>query len=136
MTGKSEGAVKIKLHLFRLVYMKNYELQTIDAVEQVVLNSKIALCECKNCAAPIEKKIYFTGVKKPDFYTEKHFQVKKYLSMAYLTLALTVVVVGIIACIDRISMYNNEEYLIEVLLSGESYSSFALIKSEIMESII
>lgn len=42
-----------------------------------------------------------------------------------------------IICVGNIADYSNQEYLTEVLLSGKShYSSFALIKAEIMDNII
>lgn len=55
----------------------------------------------------------------------------------YLCLALCAVALGTIICLGNIADYNNEEYLKKVLLSGESpYSSFKLIKAEIMDLII
>ncbi len=166
VTGKSEGTIKWQLHFFRKIYMKNYEIKIIDDVEQVVLDSKKCLCECRNCGAPIEKRIYFTGVcsycgssdlfarvlmdnrfysitnnmskgmKKPEFYVSKHLKTKKWLFLLYLCLGLSILCLITMVCLNSISNYNDKEYLIEVLLSGKSYSSFSLIKAEIMDTIV
>ena len=167
VTGKSAGMVKLQLHIFRKIYMKGYELEIVDQAEQVVLNSKKCLCECRHCGAPIEKRIYFTGVcaycgssdlfakvltdgrfysienrmskgvKNPEFYTIKNIAKKKRLFQVSLCLALCAVAFGTIMGLDNIADYNDQEYLTKVLLSGEShYSSFKLIKAEIMDLII
>ncbi len=166
VTGKSEIATKMQLNLFRIIYMKGFELLVVNNEEQVVLNSKICTCQCKNCGALMEKRMYFTGVcaycgssdlfarvvadnrfysisnnmsygfNRPGFYTTKGIHFKKLGFAILLGLGLTVVVVGMIACMDSISNYNNEEYLRKVLLSGKGGSSFALIKADIMDSII
>ena len=167
VTGKSEGTVKQQLHFFRKIYMKGYELEIVDHTEQVVLNSKKSICECKNCGAPIEKRIYFTGVcpycgssdlfakvltdsrfysienrmsegvKNPKFYSLKNITMKKKQFLLYLCLGLFAIAIGMIICLGNIADYNNQEYLTEVLLSGKSpYSSYALIKGEIMDNII
>lgn len=167
VTGKSAGMVKLQLHLFRRIYMKGYELEIVERTEQVVLNSKKCMCECKQCGASIEKRIYFTGIcpycgssdlfakvltdskfysienrmsegiKKPEFYSVKGIIMKKCLFLLYLSLGLSAIIIGTIYCLDNAAHYNNKEYLTKVLLSGESpYSSFALIKADIMDSII
>lgn len=167
VTGKNKFAVKMQLHFFRKLYMKNYELKVINKIEQVVLNSKKYICECRNCGAPIEKRIYFTGicpycrgsnlfakvltdnrfysisnnmsdeVKKPGFYALKNIKARKTLFWLYLFLGLSVLSIAIIYGLSNISNYNNEKYLIKVLLSGENhYSSFELIKNEIIKNII
>lgn len=150
VTGKSAGMVRLQLHLFRKIYMKGYELKTADHTEQVVLDSKICICECKACGAPIEKRIYFTGVcpycgssdlfarvltdnrfysienrmsegvKNPEFYSLKNLAMKKSLFLLYLCLGLLVIGIGAIICLGNVADYNNKEYLRKVLLSGES----------------
>lgn len=164
--GKSERKVKSQLNLFRKIYMKGYELKSIDGVEQVVLNSKKCTCQCNNCGALIEKKVYFTGIcpycrssdlfakvltdnrfysiennmsdglKKPEFYSAKNLKTRKKLFPIFLCIVLSVTLISVMAFLDNISNYNDKDYLREVLLSGESYSSYELIKKEIMESII
>ena len=166
VTGKNKYIVMLQLCFFRLIYMKGYTLKFSDNAEQVVLKSKKCLCECKNCGAPIEKRIYFTGicsycgssdlfarvltdnkfysiqnnmsdgVKKPGFYTSKNLTARKVLFPIFLVLGLSVVCILTMMCLDYISKYNDKDYLTEVLLSGKSYSSFELIKREIMDMII
>lgn len=166
VTGKNKYIVMLQLCFFRLIYMKGYTLKFSDNSEQVILNSKKCLCECKNCGAPIEKRIYFTGicsycgssdlfarvltdnkfysiqnnvsdgVKKPGFYTSKNLTARKVLFPIFLVLGLSVVCIFTMMCLDYISKYNDKDYLTEVLLSGKSYSSFELIKREIMDMII
>lgn len=166
VTGKNKYIVMLQLCFFRLIYMKGYTLKFSDNSEQVILNSKKCLCECKNCGAPIEKRIYFTGicsycgssdlfarvltdnkfysiqnnvsdgVKKPGFYTSKNLTARKVLFPIFLILGLSVVCILTMMCLDYISKYNDKDYLTEVLLSGKSYSSFELIKREIMDMII
>ena len=167
VTGKRTDSVKRQLHIFRKIYMKGYELEIVNHTEQIVLNSKKCICECKHCGAPIEKRIYFTGVcpycgssdlfarvltdsrfysirnrmsegvKNPEFYSLKNIATKKKMFLLYLCLGLFAIAIGAIICLGNIADYNNQEYLTKVLLSGESpYSSFALIKAEIMDNII
>lgn len=166
VTGKNMYIVMLQLCFFRLIYMKGYTLKFSDDSEQVVLNSKKCLCECKNCGAPIEKRIYFTGtcsycgssdlfarvltdnkfysiqnnvsdgVKRPGFYTSKNLTVRKVLFPIFLILGLSIVCILTMMCLDYIFKYNNKEYLTEVILSGKSYSSFELVKHEIMDTII
>lgn len=167
VTGKSAGMIKLQLHFFRKVYMKGYELKEADHTEQIVLNSKICICECRHCGAEIEKRIYFTGicpycgnsdlyakvltdnrfysiesrvsegVKNPEFYSIQNLVVKRKLFQVYLGLGLLAISIGMIICLGNVADYNNQKYLTKVLLSGKSpYSSFALIKAEIMDAII
>ena len=77
------------------------------------------------------------GIKNPEFYSIKNIIMKKGLFLSYLCLGLCAVGIGTLICLGNIADYNNEEYLRKVLLSGEShYSSFALIKAQIMDNII
>lgn len=165
--GTSAGRIRLQLRFFRNAYMKGYEQCKVDHTEQVVLNSKVCICECKYCGATIEKRIYYTGVcpycgnsdlcariltdnrfyrienrisegiTNPEFYAAKHISTKKVLFPLYLGLGISVIAIAVIYCLDHFAHYHNQEYLTELLLSGKSpYSSFALIKAEIMDSII
>ena len=166
VTGKSPGEVKSQLHFFRKIYMKGYELKRVGNEEQVVLNSKTAICECKSCGARIEKRIYFTGTcpycdgsdlyakvltdnrfysienhmekgtNKPDFYVAKNIGLKKGLMTGYLGLAMCVILIFFCMCMDQISKYNDQDYLIEVLFSEDGPKSFELIRADIIEMII
>ena len=165
--GKSAGMVRLQLHLFRKIYMKGYKLTKTEHTEQIVLNSKICICECRYCGASIEKRVYYTGVcpycgnsdlfarvltdnrfysienhisegvENPGFYTIRNLVMKKTLFLLYLVLGISIAFIAIIYCLDNLSNYHNKEYLTELLLSGKSpYSSFELIKSEIMDNIL
>lgn len=77
------------------------------------------------------------GIKNPEYYSVKNIAVKRRLFLLYLGLGLLVIGIGAICCFGNLVDYNNKEYLTKVLLSGESpYSSFALIKAEIMDLVI
>lgn len=165
--GISAARVRRQLRFFRKIYMKGYVQSKAGHTEQIVLNSKICICECRHCGASIEKRVYYTGVcpycgnsdlsarvltdnrfyhignqvaegvKKPEFYATQHLDAKKILFLLYLGLGLSVIVIAIIYCLDNVAHYHDHKYLKELLLSGKSpYSSFALIKAEIMDSII
>ena len=166
VTGKSVGMVKVQLLFFAMLYMKGYELKTIGNEEMVVLNSKIATCECRSCGARIEKRMYFTGTcpycdgsdlyakvladnrfysienhmekgtNKPEFYAAKNIGLKKGLMAGYFGLAMWVIIIFSIMCIDQISKYNDQDYLIEVLFSENGPRSFELIRADLVEMII
>ncbi len=165
--GKSAGTVRLQLHFYRKIYMKGYELTKINDKEQIVLDSKKCICECRYCGASIEKRVYYTGicpycdnsdlyarvltnnrfysienhvsegVENPDFYAAHNLAGKRTRFLLYLILGISIIVIAAISCIDNFSHYHNKEYLTELLLSGKSpYSSFTLIKAEIMDNIL
>ncbi|MDO5560857.1 MAG: hypothetical protein Q4F95_14850 [Oscillospiraceae bacterium] len=166
ITGKSAHMVKFQLHFLRIIYMKNFSFKKVSKKEHVELSSKKCTCECRKCGAVIEKSVYFSGIcpyckssdvfakvltgnrfysitnqmspkrKSPDFYSSKLLKVKKALFLCGLCLGLSVFVIASIGLTEQITHYNDKEYLTDVLLSGKSYSSFALIKSDILENII
>ena len=166
VTRQSADEVRSQLRLLRKKYMKGFELKVIGNEEQVVLDSKIAVCECKNCAARIEKRMYFTGVcpycdssdlhakvlsgnrfysienqiskgtNKPDFYAAKNIGLKKGLMAGYFGLAMFVIIIFFIMGIDQMSKYNNEEYLIDVLFSEDGPRSFELIRADLISMVI
>lgn len=166
VTGKNEIIVKLQLKIFNKIYMKGYKLKKIKNIEQIVLNSKKYSCQCKHCGAPIEKKVYFTGVcsycgsldlfakvitnnqfysietnksketRKPEFYTAKHIKTKKTLTIIFLSIIIFFISLLTIIFISNIYNYNNKDYLTKLLLSGTTYSSFELIKKEIIDTLI
>lgn len=166
ITGKSIHSIKIQLLFFRVIYMKNYKIKTINGVNQIELHSKKCTCECRNCGAVIEKSVYFTGIctyckssdlfakvltgnrfysitnqmsgdrRNPEFYSLKNLKIRKALFMCGLCFGLIIFFIALFACIEQIVNYNDKEYLTDVILSGTSYSSYELIKSEILENII
>lgn len=76
------------------------------------------------------------GSFNPDYYTARNMRLKLALLIICLIVGLCASVISTIAVIDHISKYNDQDYLKEVLLSGKSYSSYKLIKGEIMDMII
>lgn len=166
VTEKKALWVRIQLTFFLLSYMKGYKIKNINGEFQVALNSKTVLCECKNCAAVIEKKEYFTGVcpycgssdlfakvltdnrfysieshldkggNRRDFYATKNIDRKKGLMVCYWCLAMFVVILFFIMCMDQISKYDDKDYLIKVLFSEDGPRSFELIRADLIEMII
>lgn len=166
VTGRYVFLVKVQLIIFRVLCMKNYSFQKINGVEQIVLKSKKYLCECKSCGAAIEKRVYFTGtcsfcessdlfakvisdnrfycidknvsygVNKPNYYTAPKIVGKSILYIFLMSIGIIAAFILFIMLLDYASKYNDQDYLIEVILSGESYSSFELIKREIREMIL
>ncbi len=160
VTGENVNLVKFKLAIFKVFYMKNYSLKG-----RVVLKDKKCICECRNCGSVIEKSVYFTGkcpacqtsdvfakvllgnrfysieqdktdaIKTPEFYQTQKLKSKKIISALLMLVGGSMLSIMILYMISQISNYNNEEYLREVLLSGESHSSYELIKTEILEAI-
>ncbi len=166
ITGKNKYLTKFRLYCFRKIYMKRFTVNLFDNSDCVVLESKKYICECAYCGANIEKSVYFTGVceycgnsdlkarvitdghfysiksemstlgRNPDYFTAKNALIKSVLLTVCLIIGICVAAVCSIAIIDNISKYNDSDYLREVLLSGKSYSSYKLIKAEIMDTII
>lgn len=166
VTGKSKKKIRRQLRTYLKIYMKNYEIQTINYIEQIVLKSKLTECECRQCGGIIEKRAYFTGkcpycgssdlfakilanqkfyrientvkdgIKHPEFYVVKNIKTKLAIFAGLLCAGISIVIISLIGCIDTITKYNNKEHLVEVLLSGKSYSSFTLIKAEILKLFI
>ena len=61
VVGKKEEKVKRQLSFFRKIYMKKFEMAEKDGETVAELYSKKSLCECRNCGANMEKRIFFTG---------------------------------------------------------------------------
>ncbi len=60
---RSEKQINSELNkLLKKKYMINFILKQNAIGMQVILSSKISQCECKNCGAIIDKRVYFTGV--------------------------------------------------------------------------
>lgn len=136
---KSALWIRVQLTFFLLFYTKGYEIKNINGEFQVVLKSKKVSCECKNCAAVIEKREYFTGVcpycqssdlfakvltdkrfysienqlkkgvKKPEFYTFERINKKKVKLAIYWGLAVIAMVISLFTCIDGIVNYFDED---------------------------
>ena len=136
---KSALWIRVQLTFFLLFYTKGYEIKNINREFQVVLKSKKVSCECKNCAAVIEKREYFTGVcpycqssdlfakvltdkrfysienqlkkgvKKPEFYTFERINKKKVKLAIYWGLAVIAMGISLFTCIDGIVNYFDED---------------------------
>ncbi len=166
VTAKRESRIRRRLKFLRIICMKNFEFQEVNYTEMVVLNSKKYLCQCKSCGAPIEKRIYFTGTcsycggsdlfakvitdnrfycidysisqseQKPSYYTASNLKIKRFISKFLMAIDVIILLILTIYLFDQNAKYNDKEYLIKVLLSGESYSSFDLIKKEMRDVIL
>lgn len=151
VTGKSLKKVKRQLHSYLKFYMKNYELKEKNREEIVELYSKKCTCECRNCGAHIEKRIFFTsicpycgssdlfakvltndrfysisndfksGVKNPDFYKSRNLSVKKVLFVILLILGLSVAAIALMMALSTIPHYFDREYQEKILLSPENH---------------
>ncbi|MBR2705070.1 MAG: hypothetical protein IKE91_06360 [Clostridia bacterium] len=73
--GKSEAEIYNELNnLLKERIMTNFFIRDFNGKKQIVLESKIAKCECKNCGAIIDKRMYFVGTcpycHSSDIYAE------------------------------------------------------------------
>lgn len=166
VTGKSLSYVQTNLHLVRPLYMTHVTFRTQNGNEFVELYSKTCVCECRSCGAPMEKRMYFTGicpycgssdlfakvvsgnrfysisgsprqgVNRPSFYEGRALGGKLAGFTAGLCIALSAVVILLMMITDTIAKYNDRDYLTKVLLSDKGPHSFALIQSEMMNTII
>lgn len=60
--GKNEAEIFNELNnLLRRRIMTNFFIRDFNGRKQIVLESKIVKCECKNCGAIIDKRMYFVG---------------------------------------------------------------------------
>lgn len=61
--GKSEKQIGRELKkLRRKKLMKNYKINQLQTGYEIELDSIVTKCECKNCGAVIDKKVYFAGL--------------------------------------------------------------------------
>lgn len=151
VTGKPVFLVILELFFFRFIYMKKYSFVKVEGKKLIELYSKRTLCECKNCGAPIDKRIYFTGVcsycgssdlhakilsgdkfysisnevskgkNNPDFYKDKKLVVKWRLFVILMVFGLGVCAILLFMIADSASNYNNKEYLREKLLDASNH---------------
>lgn len=62
VVGKNANRIKTELRWLKIRgYMKNYKLVKKENETVIELESIMKQCECKNCGAPIDKKVYFAG---------------------------------------------------------------------------
>ena len=146
VTGKPVFVVVLELFFFRFIYMKKYSFTTIDGSKKIELYSKRTLCECRNCGAPVDKRIYFAGtcsycgssdvfakilagnkfysisnevdkgVNRPDYYQGKNVVAKRNLFIALFIICLGVAMILGFMILDSVTKYDNQNYLREKLL--------------------
>lgn len=161
VTGKPVFLVKFELSVFRFIYMKKYSFITDEGKKVIELFSKKTLCECKNCGAPVEKSIYFTGTcsycgssdlfakilsgdrfysisnevkkgyKKPEFYEKENLDMKKKLFLILIIVAIGISVIFGFMIADSISKYNDKDYLNKQLLADNGFYSYAQIRDNL-----
>ena len=61
LMGKSVMVAKLKMHIFRYVYMKGFCFEKQGDNIQIVLGSRKIVCQCKECGGEMERSEYFTG---------------------------------------------------------------------------
>lgn len=146
VTAHPASVVRNRISFYRKFLMKGFKIDK----ENVELDSKKVLCECRNCAAGFEKRIFFTGKcpycgssdlrakiiaegkfysishdtqeekKKPDYYKAEGLGSKFTLYIILGIIGLFVCFILFSAAFDSISHYNDQEYLRKVLLDPES----------------
>ena len=132
----------------------------------IELYSKTVQCSCKNCGAIIDKKIYFAGIcpycktsdvfatvitdnsvysisndvskdkNKQMYYLQKGFLFKLIMRIILVALECTAVFIMLCVTIDYIGKYNDHDYLLGLVLSGEGYGSIELNQKQIMNFIL
>ena len=145
--GRHPGMVAAQLKLFSLLYMKNYT----NKGGKTELASKTCTCECVNCGAVIEKKMYFTGQceycgssdlrarvlsgdrfysisnelkgssKSYDYYTAKFLQLRRIVFPILMGLSLFCMLIAFCMGTEALSNFNNEEYYRETVLDVDKH---------------
>ncbi len=166
VTGCKADKVKRDLHIFRNFYMKRFSFVRDNEDEHIELYSKTIECSCKNCGAVIDKKIYFAGIcpycktsdifatvitdnqvysikkdisekkNKPGYYLQKDFWIKFGCRVLALSLAIVAFLILFGFTIYDTAKYNDHEYLLGLVLSGEGYSSIELNQKHIIDFIL
>ncbi len=161
--GRNSAVVNAQLHWFRLIYMKGFHFERVNNVMQVVLGSKKIVCQCSKCGGEIEKSVYYIGrcsycggldlnarvlvgnrfysinsniaegLNNPEYYQIPTLKRKKLLGAIIMGIGLFFTALGIIGFASNINHYNDQEYIIDLIMSGKTYSSIELVKAEILE---
>lgn len=160
--GRDEKKVAGQLAFFRKWYMKNFKVKA----DTVILDSKTCECECLNCGAPIDKKIYFAGkcsycgssdvfakvltgnriysisteqvknIGDPAYYHKENLETKRIRSVIGIGIASIFAVIAFFMILDQLLHINDQEYLTEVLLSGKGASSYDLIRHDMVDLML
>ena len=151
VVGHRDVRIRKQMIYLRKRYMQKFELLEEKGEMVAELYSKKALCECKNCGATIEKRIFFTGTcpycnssdlfakvladnrfysimtdvksgeKKPKFYLSGQLMMKKILYLILAGFSTLIATIGLLMVISEIPHYFDKEYQKELLLSPESH---------------
>lgn len=151
VTGCSLKTVAKKIRIYLRLYMKDFEVRRNNGGNQIELYSKRTLCECKNCGAAIDKRVYFTGTcgycgssdlhakilagnrfysishdvklgtNRSSYYKNKHNSTKQVVFIILAALAATVAIIMTCYSLDLASKYIDKAYLREVLLDPDSH---------------
>ena len=150
-----------RLYMKRFSFVRNDEGE-----EHIELYSKTVECSCKNCGAVIDKKIYFAGIcpycktsdvfaavitdskvysirndtsknrNNPEYYLQKSFWAKAGWRIIALSLSIIAILLFLTIAIDYTTKYNDQEYLLHLVLSGEGYASIELNQKHIINFIL
>ena len=166
VSGKRPESLSWKMHILRILYMKRFSFKKEGKEEHIELYSRKILCSCRSCGAQIDKSEYFAGIcpycktsdvfatvvadekvysissdfekikNTPESYLNKFIILKTVFYFITSVIFLTCSFVLLMVIINSSMNYNDQEYLKQVLLSGKSYSSYELIKKDILDTII
>lgn len=165
VTEKSVGITAMEVKLCKILYMKGFTIDDSNTNYQIILDRKTYSCQCRNCGAPIEKAMYFTGkcaycgssdlhagvvtnnrfysisshvsegMNNPEFYTIPRLHKKCIGKIVSLGLTVFMTLILFIYSVSTISHYNNKSYMREQILSGKGYS-YDLINRNTMDNFI
>ena len=149
--GKSQAAVRRQMHIYRVLYMKNFKFIQGSSGEIIELYSKKCLCECRSCGAHIEKRVFFTGTcpychssdlhakvlsddhfysvsnrlgsgsGRPDFYKSSTTGLRKVLYLVLSVIGLSLGVILLMYTLSQVSHYFDEEYQKKMLLDPSNH---------------
>ena len=162
VTGMSAARVKLQLFIMRPIYLRNVRAVKRDNRRMLELYSKKALCQCRNCGAQIEKRVYFTGVcpycqgsdlfarvltdnrvysisssvsqgvRRPEFYTKKGLIGRIKGQIIVLCVSLGILLINGFMAIDMIQKYNDEKYFTKLILQGKLRNNSVLLEKQSM----
>ena len=162
VTGMSAARVKLQLFIMRPIYLRNVRAVKRDNRRMLELYSKKALCQCRNCGAQIEKRVYFTGVcpycqgsdlfarvltdnrvysisssvsqgvRRPEFYTKKGLIGRIKGQIIVLCVSLGILLINGFMAIYMIQKYNDEKYFTKLILQGKLRNNSVLLEKQSM----
>lgn len=166
VTGMSVGRVKLKLAILRPIYMRKVRGVTRGGTRILELYSKKALCQCRNCGAQIEKRVYFTGIcpycqgsdlfarvltdnhvysisssvyqglSRPEFYIKGGLIGRIAGHTAVFCVALITLLINLFMSVDFIKKYNDDSYFTKLILQGKLRHNSILLEKDSMMNTI